>query len=115
MARSSAEAEFRSMANGICEVLWLHKVIKEPEKEVQVPIRLYFNNRIAHNPVQHDRAKHIEVDPYFIKEKLESGIVCTPIVSSSEQIADVFTKVLFRPVFETLVSKLGMLDIYALT
>ena len=84
-----------------------------------MPIRLYCDNKaaisIAHNLVQHDRTKHIEVDRHFIKEKLESGVICTPFVSSSEQTTDIFTKGLFRPVFENLVSKLGMLDIYAPT
>jgi hypothetical protein len=28
---------------------------------------------IANNLVQHDRTKHIEIDRFFIKEKLDSG------------------------------------------
>eukprot|EP00257_Ricinus_communis_P027384 XP_025014798.1 uncharacterized protein LOC112536351 [Ricinus communis] len=29
VARSSAEAEFRSMAQGVCEILWLKRVLQE--------------------------------------------------------------------------------------
>lgn len=38
---------------------------------------LYYDNKaagsIAHNPMQLDRTKHIEVDRHFIKEKLQMG------------------------------------------
>ena len=44
---------------------------------------LYCDNKsaisIAHNPMQHDRMKHIEIDRHFIKDKLDSGLICTPI------------------------------------
>nr|KYP51535.1 Copia protein [Cajanus cajan] len=59
-------------------------------------MRLYCDNKsaisIAHNPVQHDRTKHIEVDRHFIKEKLDSGLICTPYVSTQGQLADILTK-----------------------
>ncbi|XP_022876720.1 uncharacterized protein LOC111394904 [Olea europaea var. sylvestris] len=33
---------------------------------------------IAHNPVQHDRTKHVEVDRFFNKEKLDEKVVELP-------------------------------------
>lgn len=86
---------------------------------VELPLKLYCDNKaaisIAHNPVQHDRTKHIEIDRHFIKEKLDSGILCLPIVPSNQQTADILTKSLARTSFEHLISKLGMIDIYAPT
>ncbi|KAG7037056.1 hypothetical protein SDJN02_00677, partial [Cucurbita argyrosperma subsp. argyrosperma] len=42
-------------------------------------IKLYNNNKsdinIAHNPIQHNKTKHIKVARHFIKEKLEKRIV----------------------------------------
>ena len=35
---------------------------------------------IAHNPIQHDKTKHIEIDWHIIKEKLEKGMVCVSYV-----------------------------------
>ncbi|RVX14560.1 hypothetical protein CK203_017326 [Vitis vinifera] len=39
------------------------------------PMKLYYDNKltinIVHNPIQHDRTKHTEIDRHFIKEKLE--------------------------------------------
>ncbi|CAM8882627.1 unnamed protein product [Rhodiola kirilowii] len=114
--RSSAEAEFRSMANGVCELLWIKRVLEELKLEVIWPMKLFCDNKaaisIAHNPVQHDRTKYIEVDRHFIKENLEAGIICIPFVSTKDQIADILTKGLFRSIFESLVNKLDMFDVH---
>jgi len=74
VSRSSAEAEFRSMALGIYELLWIKIIIKDLRIKWEEPMRLYCDNKsaigIAHNPVQHDTTKHVEVDRHFIKEKI---------------------------------------------
>ena len=60
------------------------------------PIRLYCDNKaacdIAQNPVQHDRTKHVEVDRFFIKEKLDEKIVELPKIRSEDQLVDILTK-----------------------
>lgn len=80
-------------------------------------MKLYCDNKsaisIVHNPMQHDRTKLIEIDRYFIKEKLDSGLICTPYVSTRGQLADILTKGLSSSVFESFVSKLGMVNIYS--
>ena len=77
VARSSAEAEFRAMAQGICEGIWLNRLLEELWVSLKHPIVLYCDNQaaisIAKNPVHHDRTKHMEIDRHFIKEKIEEG------------------------------------------
>ncbi|CAM8951770.1 unnamed protein product [Rhodiola kirilowii] len=113
VSRSSAEAEYRAMALGICEVMWIRRILEELKIDVEKPMKLFCDNKsaicIANNPVQHDRTKHVEVDRHFIKEKLERGEICMPYVPTSEQLADVLTKGLF----EDFLTKLGMIDIFA--
>jgi hypothetical protein len=67
---------------------------------------------IAHDPVQHDRTKHIEVDRYLIKKKLDNGLICTPFVPTSDQLADVFINGLSAAAFQRLICKFGMDDIH---
>ena len=80
VARSSVEIEFRVVAHEICEVLWIRRILEELNVLEDLPMRLFCNNKvsisIAYNPILHDRTKHVEVDKYCIKEKIESGLVC---------------------------------------
>nr|GEZ62944.1 hypothetical protein [Tanacetum cinerariifolium] len=63
---------------------------------------------ISCNPVQHLRTKHIDVRYYFIKEKVEKGIVELFFVRTEYQLADLFTKALPEERFKYLVRRLGM-------
>lgn len=118
VARSSVEAEFRSMALKICEFLWLKIILEDLKVRWKALIKLYCDNKstinIARNPVQHDRTKHVEVDRQFVKEKLDGGLIRTPFMSTGNQLADLLTKGLLGVVFQKIISKLGMKDIYSL-
>ena len=116
VARSSAEAKFRSVAHGICEVIWIKILLEEVKFFIPSPIKVYCDNKavisIAHNPILHDRTKYVEVDKHFIKEKLDNGIICMPYIPTIDQVADILTKGLYKKQFEDLVSKLAMEDIF---
>ena len=116
VARSSAKAEFRAMAQGICEGIWLKRLLAHLKVPIDGSIKLLSDSQaaisIAKNPVQHDRTKHIEIDKHFIKENIERGVIEPIYTPSSLQNADILTKALPRTGFEDLCSKLGMLNIY---
>jgi hypothetical protein len=59
------------------------------------------------------KGKHIEVDCHLVREKLIGGVIATPYVSIDAQLADMFTKSLFKPRLELLCNKLGLYDIYS--
>ncbi|BBN68279.1 hypothetical protein Prudu_361S000400 [Prunus dulcis] len=110
VSRSSAEAEYRGMAQGIFERSWVWN---------QKPMDLYCDNKaaiaIVHNHVQHDRTKHVKVDRHFVKEKLDAEIISFPFISFEYQLADVLTKAVSTTVFLNSLDKLGMRDIFAPT
>ena len=62
---------------------------------------------IAHNRVQHDRTKHVEVERHFIKENLDQKIIQFPFVRSKDQLADILKKAIVGRVFHGTISKLG--------
>jgi hypothetical protein len=96
VARSTAEAEYRAMALGVTEMLWLRALLVELKIDQRAQMKLWCDNKsaisIANNPVQHDRTKHIEIDRFFIKEKLNSGLLELGHVSTRDQAANCLTK-----------------------
>ncbi|RVW36389.1 Retrovirus-related Pol polyprotein from transposon RE1 [Vitis vinifera] len=46
VARSSAETEFRAVAQGMCEGLWLQKLLKELRITIELPIKLYVTTKL---------------------------------------------------------------------
>ena len=55
---SSAEAEFRGIAQGITEIIWLKKLLSELHFSQKNTCKLFYDNKAAisksENPVQHD-------------------------------------------------------------
>ncbi|CAL8081151.1 unnamed protein product [Prunus armeniaca] len=115
----SAEAEYCGMTQGVCELLWLRRLLRDLGFGPQKPIDLYCDNKVAiaieHNLVQHDRTKHVEVDQHFVKEKLDAKIISFPFISSEYQLANVLMKAVSTTVFLNSLDKLGMRDIFAPT
>jgi len=112
VSRSSAEAEYRAVANAIAEVSWLRQLLVE----LHVPLRrtalVYCDNistvYMSSNPVQHQRTKHVEIDLHFVRERVATGDVCVLHVSTSSQYADIFTKGLPSLVFTEFRSSLNV-------
>ncbi|KAL6348711.1 hypothetical protein AAG906_019446 [Vitis piasezkii] len=70
ISRSSAEAEYRVMANVTCEMIWLTTLFRDFEIQSKEPVTLFCDNEttlhIAANPVFHERTKHNEIDCHLV-------------------------------------------------
>ena len=74
-ARNNAEPKFRAIAHGICEVIWLERLMKDIGIPLTQPTAIYSDSKsaisIVKNPMQHGRMKHVRIDRSFIKREIE--------------------------------------------
>ncbi|CAN6440880.1 unnamed protein product [Victoria cruziana] len=116
-ARSSTDAEYRAIAIGVIEILWVKILLRDIGIQVNNMMKFYYDNKAAislsNNPVMYDRTKHVEIDRHFVREKIDSKGLILPYIKTKDQTADMFTKGLYSREFERNVCKLGMFDIYA--
>ena len=66
--------------------------------------------KIAHNPVQHSRTKHIEAQPHFIQDHVAKGDINLKHVRTDKQLTDIFTKPLDEKVFCRLRGESNIID-----
>ncbi|KAK8954463.1 hypothetical protein KSP39_PZI002722 [Platanthera zijinensis] len=117
VSRSSAESEYRAMAHGVTELIWLRSLLTELGLSLTTGSTLYCDNKSAllltQDSVLHERTKHIEMDVHFLRDHVRTGTVLPTYVPSVDQLADAFTKALGPTRSDLLSSKLGMIDIFA--
>ncbi|KAL5716951.1 hypothetical protein ACHQM5_010050 [Ranunculus cassubicifolius] len=117
VSRSSAEAEYRALALGTCEILWLRSILKELGFAESGSSVLHCDNKAAihlsSDSVLHERTNHIEIDVHFLREKVRSGVVTPLFVRTKAQIADTLTKPVGPTDLQSSIGKLGLLDIFA--
>ena len=96
VSRSSAEAEYRAVANGVAEASWLRQLLAELHSPLAKSTLVYCDNvsavYISINSVQHQRTKHVEIELHFVRDRVAIGDVRILHVPTTSQFADIFTK-----------------------
>jgi hypothetical protein len=107
VALSTAEAEY--IAAGACcaQLLWMKQILRDFGCEFK-RIPLLCDNesvvKLANDPAQHSRTKHIYIRHHFLRDQEAKGDIELCHVNTKNQLADIFTK----PLDETRFSFLGV-------
>ena len=115
---STAEAEYVAAASGCTQLLWMRQTLKEYDVHCDKVYLLCDNEtaiKIAYNPVQHIRTKHIEIHHHFIRDHVARGDIELAYVPTKDQLADIFTKPLEEPRFSYLRNELNIINSRSLT
>jgi hypothetical protein len=66
--------------------------------------------KIAYNPCEYSRTKHIDIRHHFLRDHAIKGGIVISHVRTNKQLADIFTKTLDEKRFRELSSELNIID-----
>jgi len=96
VARSSIEAEYKALADGTAEVIWLQYLLTDLQVPSVSAPTIWCDNLgatyLSANPIFHAHTKHVEVDFHFVRDCVTKKEIQIRFVPSWDQLADVFTK-----------------------
>ena len=79
---------------------------------IMLPTKVLTENQsaitIAKNPVFHTRMKHINIQYYFIHEKVEAGLIELVYYPIEDMLADVLTKLLVLQLYKKMIVMMGL-------
>ena len=107
------ETEYVASATATKEAIWLRTLLEELNFTQTTATIIKADNQgciaLAHNPVSHSRAKHIDIRHYFIQERIQRDEIAFQYISTKDMLANIFTKSLPRKTFVKFRTKLGVL------
>ncbi|WVZ80171.1 hypothetical protein U9M48_027670 [Paspalum notatum var. saurae] len=110
---STAEAEYIAAGSCCAQILYIKQTLLDYGVELsRVPLLCDNESavKLANNPVQHSRTKHIDIHHHFIRDHVAKGDILFQNVGTKEQLVDIFTKPLDESTFSRLQSKPNVLD-----
>ena len=113
IARSSTEAEYRSIVAVVTKLQWVKSLLSKLRESVHSLPTLFLDNlgapHLSSNLVFHSRMKHLAIDYNFIRDLIRSSKLCVVHVSARDQLADALTKSLSHPCLFDLCHKIDVI------
>jgi hypothetical protein len=101
VALSTVEDEYIAAGHYCAQLLWIRQTLRDyGYKLSKVPLLCDNESaiRMADNPVEHSRTKHIDILYHFLRDHQQRGDIEIAYVSTKEQL-DIFTKPLDEKTF----------------
>ena len=111
---STAEAEYIAAGSCCAQLLWMRQTLMDyGVKYDKVPLLCDNESaiKIADNPVQHSRTKHIDIRHHFLRDHVAREDIELFHVGTEKQLADIFTKPLDEARFRELRHELNIVDL----
>jgi hypothetical protein len=113
VALSTAKAEYIAAGHCCAQLLWMRQTLRDYDYKLSKVPLLCDNEsaiRMADNPIEHDRTKHIDIRYQFLRDHQQKGDIKIAYVNTHNQLADIFTKSLEENTFSKLRNELNILD-----
>jgi hypothetical protein len=115
VAASSTEGEYMALSHTVKQGLWLRNFLIEiglnlDEYSIEMNVDNTGTIDLSKDPRFHSRTKHIPIHHHFVRERVEDGTFVVVHCPTEDQLADLFTKPLPRPIFTDLVNRLGLVS-----
>jgi hypothetical protein len=95
IALSTAKVEYATVDSCCAQLLRMHQTLKDYGYTMN-HIPLLCDNesaiKIAYNPCEHSRTKHIDIRHHFLRDHAIKGYIVISYVGTNDQLADIFTK-----------------------
>jgi hypothetical protein len=113
VALSTAEAEYIATGHCCAQLLCMRQTLRDyGYKLTKIPLLCDNESaiRMADNPVEHSRTKHIAIRYPFLRDHQQKGDIEIAYINTKDQLADIFTKPLDEQTFTKLRHELNILD-----
>jgi hypothetical protein len=95
VALSTAEAEYIATGHCCAQLCWMKQTLRDyGYKFSKVPLLCDNEStiRMADNPVEHSRTKHIAIQYHVLRDHQQRGDIEIAYINTKEQLANIFTK-----------------------
>ena len=100
VALSTVEAEYVAMSRCAQQMAWMHSWLDEIDIKYSLPGIIKGDNRgaitLTKNTRDHRKVKHIDIRHHYLRDLIKSGEMLMEQVTSTDNLADIFTKPLPR-------------------